>query len=320
MNRQTFTYDEVNRLLTRKDSCTGFTYEALYEKTSSGKIYPDDAVCGVTLSGKYTDSTTKDALRRLSTRSLTLASASTPLLQDSYTYLGGVNGSTTSFVGTLTQKVKGSQVGKLTYTYDRMGNIESISDTSGLMSEYTYDQLNQLEVEYDRRNNRKVTYTYDDGGNITSKKVQTLNASGNVVSGSDVTHTYTYASGWKDRLASYDGEAIVYDAIGNPATYRGKTLTWSHGRRLAKYGTNTFTYGADGIRIKKNSTSYTLDGSRILSETDGEKTLKYYYGTSGVIGVNYNGVDYYYRKNRHGDIIAIYNTNGTGEETGLNYV
>ncbi len=311
VNRQTFTYDEVDRLLTRKDSCTGFTYETLYEKTSSGRIYPDDAVCGVTLSGKYTDSTTKDLLRRLGTRSLTLASASTPLLQDSYTYLGGVDGSTTGFVGTLTQKVKGSQIGKLTYTYDRMGNIESISDASGLMAEYTYDPLNQLKTETDYRNHRKVTYTYDDGGNFTSKKVQTLNASGNVVSGSGVTHTYTNQSAWKDRLASYDGEAIAYDAIGNPIEYKGSVLTWTQGRRLSGYCGNQFKYGADGIRIKKNNTYYTLDGSKILKETTGSTTITYYYGVNGVIGFRYNGTDYYYRKNLQGDIIAIYNTSGT---------
>ena len=87
--------------------------------------------------------------------------------------------------------------------------------------------------------------------------------------------------------------------------------TFLHGRRLSSYCVNQFKYGADGIRIKKNSTSYTLDGSKILKETTGSTTITYYYGVNGVIGFRYNGTDYYYRKNLQGDVIAIYNTNGT---------
>ena len=79
---------------------------------------------------------------------------------------------------------------------------------------------------------------------------------------------------------------------------------------MASYGNNTFLYGADGIRYKKNNTVYTLDGSKVLQETDGTKTIKYYYGHGGVVGFNYNGTDYYYEKNLQGDITAIYNTSG----------
>ncbi len=83
-------------------------------------------------------------------------------------------------------------------------------------------------------------------------------------------------------------------------------------RQLASYGNNTFQYGADGIRYKKNNTVYTLDGSKILQETDGTKAIKYYYGHGGVVGFNYNGTDYYYEKNLRGDITAIYNTSHVG--------
>ena len=79
---------------------------------------------------------------------------------------------------------------------------------------------------------------------------------------------------------------------------------------MASYGNNTFQYGADGIRYKKNNTEYTLDGNKILQEKDGTKTIKYYYGNGGVVGFNYNGTDYYYEKNLQGDITAIYNTSG----------
>lgn len=311
INVKTYEYDDCNRLTSKTDSLTGHTYRMLYEKNTHSVIYPDDEVCGTTLEGKYTERMEKDGLRRLKNRLLVLNSSASTFMQDGYTYLGGSDNSTTGFMGTLTQKVNGSQVNALTYTYDRMGNIESISDPNGVMVEYTYDQLNQLKVEYDRRNKRKVTYTYDDGGNILSKVEQTLNTAGNVISGSDVSHTYTYESGWKDRLASYDGEEIVYDAIGNPLEYKGNILTWTQGRRLASYCANTFVYGADGIRVRKNDTYYTLDGDKILKESGPHGTLVYYYGASGVIGFRYNGIDYYYRKNLQGDVIAIHSASGT---------
>ena len=196
------------------------------------------------------------------------------------------------------------------YTYDNAGNIETVKRGSVKLVQYTYDGLNRLIQEDNYEFGKRYTYTYDNGGNITSKKEYTLTSSGSVT-GSATTYSYTYDTVWKDKLTAFNGEACEYDALGNPTTYRGNALTWSHVRRLKKYGTNTFEYGADGIRTKKNSITYTLAGNKILKETDGTKTLIYYYGNSGVIGFKYNNVDYYYEKNLQGDVIAIYNASGT---------
>ena len=81
---------------------------------------------------------------------------------------------------------------------------------------------------------------------------------------------------------------------------------------MASFGeSHTFEYNAQGLRIRKNSKHYVLDGDKILKESDGTNTITYYHGNSGVIGFNYNGTDYYYRKNILGDVLDIYNTNGT---------
>ena len=98
--------------------------------------------------------------------------------------------------------------------------------------------------------------------------------------------------------------------MGNPLTYRGNTLTWTKVRRLASFGTNTFEYGANGIRYRKNNIVYTLDGNKILRESDGTKTLTYYHGGSGIVGFEYNGTDYYFRKNLQGDVTEIYTSEG----------
>ena len=68
----------------------------------------------------------------------------------------------------------------------------------------------------------------------------------------------------------------------------------------------SFKYNADGIRISKNYINYLLDGTKIIEESDGVRTIKYLYGEGGVIGFNYNGTIYYYRKNLQGDVIEIY--------------
>lgn len=110
-------------------------------------------------------------------------------------------------------------------------------------------------------------------------------------------------------MTGFGSYTFSYDANGNPTGYKGEPLQWTRGRLLSGYGNNTFTYNAAGIRYQKNSTTYVLDGSTILQESDGVKTLTYYYGVSGVVGFRYNNKDYYYRKNLQGDVIAIYDQN-----------
>ena len=123
---------------------------------------------------------------------------------------------------------------------------------------------------------------------------------------------YEYATtGNRDRLVSYNNENFVYDSLGNPTTYRNHTLEWTKVRKLAKFDANTFEYNASGIRYQKNNTAYTLDGDRILKETNGSSTITYYYGAERApIGFRYNGEDYYYVKNIQGDVTKICDSTG----------
>ncbi len=310
---QTVTYDDSRRQISRTDSRVSQTYETLYERTigNVGNIFPDNAVIGVTFTGKFTDTVDRDGLRRPSVRKLTLNSASSPLMTDTYGYLARTGGGTTSYVSSLSNTV-GNSTSSLSYTYNNSGNITEIRENGTLKYKYTYDSLNRLtrEDNYDAGVSYTWTYGCSTKGNLECKTKYLRNSSDTEWVQSAQTN-YSYNSAWKDALTSFGSETITYDAIGNPTTYRGKALTWTNVRRLASFGSNTFLYGADGIRYKKNNITYTLDGNRILKETDGTKTLTYYYGTSGVIGFRYNGADYYYRKNLQGDVIAIFNTSGT---------
>ena len=99
------------------------------------------------------------------------------------------------------------------YTYDATGSITQISEDGVVKRSYTYDAMNQLTSE--TRNGVTETYTYDSGGNILSR------------TRGGVTDTWSYGSTlWKDLLTSYNGQAITYDEIGNPLSYRdGMTMT-----------------------------------------------------------------------------------------------
>ena len=76
----------------------------------------------------------------------------------------------------------------------------------------------------------------------------------NTLLDSAIIETYNYSYGdtqWKDKLTSFNGNTITYDAMGNPTSYLGKTLTWE-GKRLISYTDGstsiTYAYNEDGLR------------------------------------------------------------------------
>lgn len=172
-------------------------------------------------------------------------------------------------------------------------------------------------------------YNYDNGGNILSTKVYPLTWGS--LSGVTATKTtnYTYGdSNWKDKLTAYGSTQLTYDAIGNPLTYRGFTLTWQNGRQLASMQLMQmrieFTYNVDGLRTSKTIPNVDLEhkyyyvGDRLQYETISDDTaLWYFYDADGnPSGIRYkdnSGTvnDYYFVCNWRGDVIQIYNASGT---------
>ena len=138
------------------------------------------------------------------------------------------------------------------------------------------------------------------------------------------TTTYTYGdSNWKDKLTSYDDTPITYDAIGNPLSYMGYTLTWQNGRQLASLSGNgttaSYTYDVDGLRTSKTVNGvkheYYYVGSRLQYEKYGTTELWFFYDADGTpSGIRYkNGdsiSDYYFVCNWRGDVTEIYDSTG----------
>jgi RHS repeat-associated protein len=185
------------------------------------------------------------------------------------------------------------------YEYDAEDRITKVTDSVDGVTTYVYDSLGQLVSE--TRGGTTVNVEYDNYGNITKKN--------------GVTYTYgDYV--WKDKLTSYGGRYISYDAQGNPTTYLGHTLNWEKGRQLKTFDSYSYTYNANGIRTGKfingDIHEYTLDGTKILRETWADNSIIPLYDyEESVCGIIYNSVPYYFVKNLQGDIISITNSAGT---------
>ena len=225
-------------------------------------------------------------------------------------------GSVTNLVASITQP--GCNCG---YGYDDNGNIASAT-LDGKWTGYTYDALGQLIQVNDRSDTRSGsdgttwTYSYDLGGNILQK--QRFAYKDTTTPLETVTYTYGDAN-WRDKLTAVNGNAIAYDAIGNPLNDGTWTYTWQNGRQLQKMQkagvTAEFAYNADGLRVQKTvngvATKYTLHGKNIVHMTSGADELHIFYDAQNRPAVVvYNGTAYAYVKSLQGDIVAILDENG----------
>ena len=178
------------------------------------------------------------------------------------------------------------------YTYDALGNITRISQSTGHfypLVAYEYDAQNQLtkETYYNGEGTaegnitRTISYTYDTAGNILSVT--------ETAGDKTTTKAYTYGdSEWLDLLTAINGSAIRYDAGGNPTNWsNGKadlSLQWANGRRLTgassesarKSESLSYAYDADGVRTSKSYTvkTYNVIPDYVVTFVADGKTVK----------------------------------------------
>ena len=219
----------------------------------------------------------------------------------------------TSRVNTIYYGKEGITDGKVTYTYDCMGNIVSVNENGKQRYKYAYDKIGRLILEKDLYKGKEVCYTYDNNGNILTKSID-----------GEVTE-YRYKEG-TDRLVSFGTESIAYDNMGNPTTYKGMSCTWEKGRQLKSIedASNRIEYEYDvkGIRTAKKiytpkdatepaqTTSYIYENGRLLRQIIESETIDFIYGAEGVMGFKAGTAKYLYRKNLLGDVTEIYNESG----------
>ena len=172
------------------------------------------------------------------------------------------------------------------YEYDVMGNITQIKEgtrkagtdttieNAVVKVQYEYDSQNQLVRENNKYLNKTIVYDYDNGGNILSRTEYAYTTAADLSSKTPTdTIVYGYSTSWKDQMISYDGQSITYDAIGNPTSYRGKTMSWN-GRELESLtqsgSTIRYEYDSDGMRTSKTvggvKTEYYYSDGKLLYE------------------------------------------------------
>lgn len=342
-----YDYDLLNRVTSARDSLGNsfqFTYNPNSQITSHQFSTPNSTYTtsysydgdGNQTSVSYNQSKidfTYDTLGRLQQKIINLASGN---YATSYTFKQGVaSGKTTYLIDTYTNGTNGP----ISYTYDKMGNIKTITQ-NGKTITYTYNELNELLREDNAINGQTLVFTYDVGGNIKTKNIYAYTDPSQTPANPSKTYTYNYGdTNWHDLLTSINittytngtpttvTTTIAYDTnvIGNPTSYDNNTLTWTWGKELKSFSNAndniSYSYNDDGIRTKKvvtnkqtNSTvttNYILDEDKVVYESDGTNNIHYTYDSEGkLLSFNLNGTEYYYIFNGQGDVIGLLDGSG----------
>ena len=260
-------YDAFNRLSGQSWTLGSQTYSERYAysdgEKGDGSLTSMTAATGDSLSFGY------DALKRLNR--VTVKNGSSVILNTAYAYRD-VSWNRGSAQVEFRNVRLGSDSGMLLegkkYSYDKAGNLVMISESTGdfnKLVEYTYDSQNQLTSEaYYKSGEAEAyityNYTYDTAGNLLTVSQKKGNTT-------TLLQTYTYGDAqWHDLLTAVNGQAIPYDASGNPLSYGGWSFGWQNGRQLktasktseGKTETLEYAYDADGIRTSKTYTVETF--------------------------------------------------------------
>jgi len=171
----------------------------------------------------YVQSTSYDAAGRITQRRMD--SASGPVMNFSY-YDWGAQGGT---LHTLISSTEAGPLQNLSYTYDQIGNITGILDTSNWMGSqtlsFTYDNLDRLlnaGASGGNMGTYQESYTYNPTtGNLLTKNGVTYNYNGNMT---------TRVVGGQSYNLAYDGENHMVSVTGA--------------------ATASFAYDGDGQRVK----------------------------------------------------------------------
>ena len=313
-------YDEKNRVkgYTYQKDRVGHEVEFLYGDVE--KQQKPGLGYGIKINGAQKIAYEYDALGRVIRTHNHFSDTNTSTQE--YTYVSGKEaGVTTNLVASVREGNRAES-----YTYDACGNVETMVERSADGSErkirYYYDALNQLVREDNQKQNQTICYTYDVGGNMVRRDEYRYIENPVITEAPWRSDTFEYQTGgWRDQLRFYNGQAITYDAMGNPLQYLGMQMEWEKGhqlRHITGAGLDMYCmYNDSGKRIRKTVNGVTidfyLDGSAILMQTssDGSRIDFFYDDKGNVFAMKYQNEMYFYRKNLFGDILGILDSHGT---------
>lgn len=212
-----------------------------------------------------------------------------------------------------------------TYEYDKNQNLIKTTKPEGSTEVREYNDASELTALIIKDKSGKVIdeyhFTYDTNGNV-----QTESRSNGVDPTSLMDATMTY--GADNRLETFNGQAVKYDADGNmikgPISNSGAMVDFQYDsrNRLIKAGTTTYTYDAENIRksvtVDGKTTKYVVNPHTTLSQLlikknpDGSQTF-YVYGIGLISEESSAGAYKVYHFDRRGSTTAL--TDSTGKVT-----
>jgi RHS repeat-associated protein len=181
--------------------------------------------------------------------------------------------------------------------------------------------IEQKDLDKDGRVISSYTYEYDDVGNIVSEASPYLAPSVSPLKIPNIDMTYTE----DNRLATFNGQAVQFDADGNmitgPLNGQMSSYTYDSRNRLVTAGNLTYEYDAENNRIGVTEningspvkTEYVVNPnaalSQVLMKTVGNEQTYYVYGI-GLIGQETAGTYSTYHFDLRGSTVAITDANG----------
>ena len=181
--------------------------------------------------------------------------------------------------------------GFTTYTYDAVGNLDTVVYPNGLITDYTYNELNQLEavITKDVLNNILSSYTY--GLEATGRRETITEETGRVTAyGYDELYRLTSENITDSTNGNYFA-SYQYDIVGNRTyeTVNGvqTAYTYDNNDRLTQTGGTAYTHDSNGNTLTEtldlNTKTYSWDGKNKLTSLDNVgATVSYTYNPSGI--------------------------------------
>ncbi len=327
-----YEYDTAGNLKVYTYDIQGYSRDISYVHDLINSEYDKTTVGGYTKDYVFES----DNLRRLSSVVITLDTTTT-LNTITYSYIDGyeniTHGSSSTRILDVTQVFDGVTHSE-TLDYDDQGYITKITNQSGQVIQYYYDNKGQLIRENNQIDSYTYIYNYDNYGNITSQYFYGFSFGS--LSIPNKVEWYTYSNTWKDQVSqsgisyptnssanytvdySYDGAGNITLTTDSRSSYYNERFTWE-GRSLLTYSyyytSASYTYNQNDIRDSKTvngvTTNYYLDGTKVLFETDGTNEIYYTYDVDGtLLSMDYNGTEYYYVLNILGDVTHLLDSTG----------
>lgn len=222
----------------------------------------------------------------------------------------------------------------VTYTYDELNRLQTVTNWLSQTVTYEYDAAGRL-TSLTNFNGTVTTFGYDNANRLTSQNTPSiatyqfaLDGNGNrknTVQNEPLlaalppvgTTTYTYNT-QKNRLLSAGSNNFTYDYEGQLNTGYSSYYTFDYEHRLIGIGSDQFFYDGSGNRLRAIRGSVTTRyiygvGGNLLAEADGLGNItKYYIHGLGLLAmVTPSDQTYCYHFNPIGSTIAMTNQSQT---------